>query len=138
MFRYLDYGKLSIKTYPIKNYKDAIQEYQDGTVVKALFKMDSTEILSYSGRRKEGENTENEVDDRGDSGKRRCIDGQSIENGEDEVKNETTELEISNISSKSENLTEGNDKGTIEDNDKGTTEDNDKGTTEEECNEESN
>lgn len=38
-FRYLNYEKLGIKTFHLKNYKEAIENLKKGTIAKAVFKM---------------------------------------------------------------------------------------------------
>ena len=38
--RYLDYEKLGIKTYCLSQYEEALQDLQNGTVAKAMFKLE--------------------------------------------------------------------------------------------------
>ncbi|KAJ9574653.1 hypothetical protein L9F63_008185 [Diploptera punctata] len=38
--RYLDYEKLGIKTYSLKQYKEALQALKEGSIAKAMFKID--------------------------------------------------------------------------------------------------
>jgi hypothetical protein len=38
--RYLDYEKLGIKTYSLSQYEDAFQALKEGTIAKAMFKLE--------------------------------------------------------------------------------------------------
>jgi hypothetical protein len=39
--RYLDFEKLGIKTYSLSQYEHALQALKEGTIAKAIFKLDN-------------------------------------------------------------------------------------------------
>ena len=38
--RYLDYGRLGIKTFPLNQHKEALETLHKGSIAKAIFKID--------------------------------------------------------------------------------------------------
>jgi len=37
--RYLDYGRLGVKTYGLSQYKEALEDLKKGAIAKAIFKI---------------------------------------------------------------------------------------------------
>ncbi|KAJ9598328.1 hypothetical protein L9F63_011006, partial [Diploptera punctata] len=49
--RYLDFKKMNIHIFGIKDYKEALREYKNGNIIKAVFKMDTSGSSKYFQRK---------------------------------------------------------------------------------------